>query len=164
MKKLIDEKGRLFGIISVVDIIALVAVIILGLVVFARLSGQSNPLITVNTIPVTYTVRLQMVRYTVAELVRPGDSLFNETGTYIGTIVDVSVTETAIAEWIIDGTFLVAGAQDRYDVTLTVEVQCTYSNGRYYADRVFELNANVEHRFLTRYASLPGFITTITAQ
>jgi hypothetical protein len=163
MKKIIDERGRIFGLVSVIDIIVLIAVVILGFVVFTRLDSPVNPLITVNTVPVTYTVRFSLVRDTVLELVRPGDHLYNNTGAYIGTIIDIQTVEAEVTDWILDGTYVVAGAEERYDITLTVEVQCTYSNGRYYADRVFELNANLEHRFLTKYVSLPGFIVTIDA-
>jgi hypothetical protein len=163
MKKIIDEKGRLFGFISVIDVIVLVAVIILGFAVFTRLGDQSNPLITENTVPVTYTIKFQSVRYTVMDLMRPGDFLYAaETGAFVGTIVDVSAAEAEVMEWILDGTYVVASSQDRYDVTVTVEVPSTYSNGRYYADRVFELNANSEHRFNTKYVTLLGYIATIT--
>jgi hypothetical protein len=164
MKRIIDERGRLFGVISIIDVIVLVAVIILGFAVFARIDDQSNPLSTVNTVPVTYTVRFPAVRYTVAELIQPGDSLYNDSGIFIGTVRNVHAEDAEVIESILDGTFVIAGAQERYDVTLTVEVQSTYSNGRYYADRVFELNANSEHRFITKYASLPGYIMTITEE
>jgi len=161
VKKIIDERGRLFGLISIIDVLVLIAVIILGFAVFTRFDVRDNPLTTVNTVPVTYTVKLPVVREAVAELIRPGDNLYIETRAFVGTIKSVSSEIAEVTESLLDGTLVLAPAHERYDITLTVEVQCSFSNGRYYADRVFELNANAEYMFQTKYVYTTGVIMSI---
>ena len=164
MKKIIDDRGRLFGFVSIIDVIVLIAVVVLAVTTLTKFSIQDSPIITTSTVPVHYTVRVHTVRLMTADMFRPGDSLFNESGSYIGTIISIDVADAEVIETLADGTFVVARAFERYDVILTVEAQCSFSNGRYYADRFFELNANSEHRLNTKYIATTGTITTITAR
>jgi len=92
----------------------------------------------------------------------PGDRLFNDAGLFLGTINDVDVRPATSVDTMVDGVYVVATIPERYDVFLTVEAQCSFSNGRYYADRVFELNTNSEHRIQTKYVATLGTILTIT--
>ena len=163
MRKIIDERGRLFGLISFIDVIVLAVVIILALAVFAKFNVNESPLTTTSTVDVTYTIKIPMVRLTTATLMHPGDSLYNENDAFIGTIKSVSAADAEFPESLIDGTFARAKVHERYDVTIAVEALCSFSNGRYYTDRVFELNANSEMWIKTKYVITSGFITTITA-
>ena len=163
MRKIIDERGRLFGLVSVIDVIVLAAVIVLAIGAFTKFNVHDNPLTTVNTENVTYTVRILATRLNVLDLIRPGDNLYTENGVFIGVIKDVYAEEAIAPEPLVDGTYVMARVHERYDLTITVEVQCSFSNGRYYADRTIELNVNSEQRMNTKYFAFTGFILTITA-
>ena len=162
MRRFIDENGRLFGRISVIDVFVLLLVVILAVAAFVKFNLLDTPLTTTNTVKVTYTVEIKTLRLTTTEMFRPGDSLFTDAYTYVGVITDVKVTEAAVVESLIDGTFAHGIAHDRYDVLLTVEAQATTSNGRYYADRLYEISANSSERFQTRYVETTGTIVTLT--
>ena len=162
MRKIIDDKGRLFGLISVIDVFVLVVVIILAVVVFMRFSVRESPQAVSNTIAVTYTVKYPSTRYTTYDMLRSGDKLYTESGTYIGTIRRIDFAEATALEPLLDGTFIIAKVQDRIDLTLYVEVQCSHIDGRYYADKVFELNVNSEHKMATKYNLFSGTILSIT--
>jgi len=163
MRKIIDDRGRLFGKISVIDVIVLAVVAVLVVAVLTKFNVQDTPIASTNTVRVTYTVKIPMIRSTTADLLRPGDNLFTDTGTFIGVIKEVGVEDAYHPEWLMDGTYVMGRVHERYDITLTVEAQCSYSNGRYYADRVFELNADAEQKIQTRYVATTGFFMTITA-
>jgi len=163
MKKIIDEKGRLFGRISIIDVIVLALVVVLAVATFTRYRVRETPLTTANTVKVTYTVKNQRTRANIAELIRPGDNLYTESGTFIGVIRDVAAIEARSPEAIIDGTYVIASFEDRYDIILTVEANCSYIDGRYYAERIYELSANSEQRMTTKYNLFTGIILSITA-
>jgi len=163
MKKLIDDRGRLFGCISIIDLIVLIVVILLAIAMFTRFRESETPLTTSNMVKVTYIVKNPRTRANIAELIRPGDNLYTEFGIFIGVIVDVSSVESTSPEALIDGTYVVARAEERYDIILTVEANCSFIDGRYYADRIFELSANSEQRMTTKYNIFTGVIMTITA-
>ena len=164
MRKIIDDRGRFFGFISVIDVIFAVVVIILAIAVYTKFNVLESPIIASNTVTVDYTVRIPGIRSSNVKHLRPGDKLYLlEVNTYIGTIIDVDVQDAESVEFLVDGTYAVAKVWDRYDVILTVETQCSYSNGRYYAERTFELNTNAEHWLCTKYNQLNGTIMTIAA-
>ena len=161
MRKIIDDRGRLFGLISFIDVIVLVVVIVLAIAVFTKYNVEDNPLTPTNTVKVTFTFKIPAIRLLTANHYRPGDSIYTDKGAYIGTITAVDIQDAKAVETVVDGTYVEAKVHERYDVTLTVETQCSYSNGRYYADRVVELNANAEYSTRTKYVLATGAILTI---
>jgi len=162
-RKIIDDNGRLFGLISFIDVIVLAVVIILAAAVFLRPGVTGNPLGTPAATDVTYTVIVPAIRLSTAEQILIGDNLYTEMGTLIGTITDVKISDAYNQEPLADGTIVMGRIHERYDVRLTVEVQCSVSDGRYFANRIFELSANSEGRMQTKYNIFTGIIETITA-
>ena len=162
MKNIVDDKGRLFGRISIIDALVVVVVIVLVIAAFTKFRVHDTPLASPDTVEVTYTVTIPGARITGVNLLRRGDRLFaQETGTYIGTITDIEVADAMSPEPLVDGTVVMASAEERYDVTMTIVSQGSMSGGRYFADRTYELNANVRIRMITRYYDFSGIIGTI---
>ena len=165
MRRLIDERGRLFGRVSVIDIIVLAVAVVIIFAAYTKFNVFDNPASLTADVEVTYTVWIPALRFSNASLLRPGDNLYSmETGSNIGVITDVIITEAVAPEPLVDGTIIDSGVEDRFDVLLTVTALCSYSNGRFYADRTFELNANSPERLITRYNEIAtSMITSITA-
>ena len=164
MKKIIDERGRIFGAISVIDIFAIIIIAILGIVLYTKfLSKGNDTVVTVNTTPVTYQVRIQTVRGSAAAMFREGDNLFADNGNNIGVIKSVTIKDAVIPSVLTDGTYVLAPIDERYDVYLDLEVPCSISNGRFFANRSFELWVNSEYKLLTKYSAFSGVITKISA-
>lgn len=161
MKKIIDDRGRFFGIISFIDVIVIAVVIVLALVVLLRFNSSDNPVTASNTVPVKYTVVIPGVRLSTAEQIVAGDNLYTEMSVLIGTITDVSWVDAYSPEPLSDGTIVLGMAHERYDATLTVEAQCSTSEGRYYANRVYELSANSEQKLQTRYNVFTAYIASV---
>jgi len=166
MKRMIDDRGRLFGRVSVIDIIVLAVAIIIVVAAYTKFNVFDNPASIPAAITVNYTVKIPAIRFSNASLLRVGDTLYSlETGTVAGTITNVNMTEAVGLDRLVDGTIVEGRIEDRYDVLLTVEAQCSYSNGRYYAGRAFELSANSPEQFFTKYNEIAtGLILTITAE
>lgn len=163
MKKIIDDRGRLFGLISFIDVIVILAVAVLAVAVFSRFTVRDNPLASPSTVKVTYTVIAPAIRLSTAEQILAGDNLYTDMGVFIGTITEVSWKDAYAPEATLDGTIRMGRVHDRFDATLTVEAQCSFRDGRYYANRVFELSANAEHRLQTKYNIFTAVIETIVA-
>lgn len=93
MARFLDERGRIFGKVNVVDI--LVLLVIIAVVVFAvvRFTGASSEVVPLK---VTYTVE-QVRRATVDALdgsVQVKGTVRDEGGTVLGTVEDVVVRPT----------------------------------------------------------------------
>ena len=162
MKKIIDDRGRLFGLISFIDVIVAIVVIVLAIAVFVKFNVGENPFSATNTVDVTFTVKIYRIRESNASHLRPGDKLYiTDIGAYLGTIREVRIEEAVFPESLIDGTIVVGNIAERYDVTLTIDAECSYSNNRYYVDRTYELNTNAELWMCSKYNDTRGTIMSI---
>lgn len=87
--KIINEKGKLFGIINVIDLSIL---LIVGLILVGGISRmKSQPIIGNDASEGTITFEVANIRMVSVENILIGDSLFHyDKGTYIGEIVEVS--------------------------------------------------------------------------
>ena len=152
MRKLIDDRGRLFGKISILDIVVLLVAVVLVVAFYAKFNVHDTPMSSRDTTQVTYTVRIPAIRLSSANLLRSGDKLYSsDTGGYIGTITDIEITDAIAPDSLVDGTYAIARVEERYDVLLTVTGYCSVSNGRVYVDRTFELSANGSYKVFTKY-------------
>jgi hypothetical protein len=161
MRKIIDDKGRLFGLISFIDVIVIVVVILLAVAVLLRTNTTGNSVMAPGTVGVTYTARVPSVRLSTVEQILPGDKLYTDMGTFIGTITEVEYEDAYSQEPLADGTIVMGRVHERYDAILTVEAQCSFSDGSYYANKIFELKANSEHRLQTKYNIFTAVIVLI---
>ena len=152
MRKIIDDKGRIFGKISIIDIVVVIVALVLVVAFYMKFNTGSTPLSSRDTIEVTYTVRIAAIRLSSADLLRIGDKMYSQdTGAYIGTITSIDIRDAEAVDTRVDGTLAIGTVEDRYDVTLTVVAQCSSSNGRLYVDRTFELRANAVYQMFTKY-------------
>jgi len=163
VRKIIDANGRIFGLISFIDIVVFIVALVLVSAFFVRANVIYTPATADASANVTYTVRIQSVRATNAALLRPGDSLYSRDhgSANMGTIVAVDITESYAAEQLLDGTIVIARVHERYDVVLTVEAEGSVSGGRFFANRIVELNANAGYRLFTRYNQFEGTLMMI---
>lgn len=164
MKKtrFIDERGFLFGKIGVIDLLAVLLVLALGLMVAVRfgLRGEGGERLSVtDTVPVRYVLRIRNARTYLADAVNVGDEVFtDESGVAMGKIVDKSVTESRLATTMNDGTVEYLVQEECCDIYLTMEADATAGAGAYYVDGKVELLLNATILMDTAYA---GFYAEI---
>ena len=111
--KLIDRDGRLFGKISVIDVIVLAVVVVLVAAVFTK-TRMPQTGATVSTVPVVYTMRVQNQPEYMLDAIQVGDQLFDEarsTGGSLGTITDVQVSDGTYQASLNDGTVAMVPAE-----------------------------------------------------
>ena len=109
MRKIIDSRGRLFGRISVIDIIVVIVVVVLVAAYFMKFYAIDTPLASRDTTEIRFTFTVGTVRLATADHLRVGDVLYwHDTGAYIGTIEHVEVTDAELTDTILDGTYVTA--------------------------------------------------------
>ena len=117
--KIINEKGKLFGIINIID---LSVIVIIGLVLFGGISRlKSQPIIANETTEGTITFEVSNIRMVSVENIIIGDPIYHyDKGTYIGEIVEVS-HEPYKEPVEFDGTWIDAEVPDKYVATFKVK-------------------------------------------
>ena len=162
--KLIDRNGRLFGKISVIDVIVLVVVAALVAAVFYR-NRLPQTGTSVTTVPVVYTMQLQNQPEYMLDAIQVGDQLFDQarsTNGSLGTITDIQVSDGTSLASFPDGTAAVVPAEGYYDLLLTIEAQAMIDgNGMVLINRVYAMGVNTNRTFTTKYASFSGRVTAL---
>lgn len=157
--KLIDERGRLFGKVSLIDILVILFALVMALAVYLRFFSNETTSIRSEGDTFAYTVKVDGVRQWTVEGFHVGDKLWDsDHDTYIGTITSVRSEPSTYEAILADGTYRMAQREGRYDVYLTVEAQGLISNGRYYASRTYEVGANSGIYFYTKYCSVAATV------
>lgn len=166
MKKIIDQNGRLFGKISVIDVLFLLVVAAVCAAFYVKFNVLDVTRKTVDTVPVTYKITIYGVRdYTVMSLA-VGDLIYDKdySGEQpVGKITDISVQDAVRAVEKTDGTIVSGPVEGCYDVTLTLSAQAIRSSGRTLVNRTYEVNVNSERVFNTKYATFSATITGVSS-
>ena len=112
MKKIIDRNGRLFGFISVIDLLVIVVVAVMGFALYTKNTQMAITSTNTADQTITYQILASGIRTYVAEAVREGDQLFDpdrSSGGTLGTITDIQLMPgTKLAEFD-DGTVAAHG-------------------------------------------------------
>lgn len=160
-KRFIDEQGRVFGAISIVDVIVIILALALIAAVYAKFHVLDKTSTDAPTDEVTYQVKISAVRLSATNTLRKGDTLYSSTGTDLGvmTAVDIRDAERTVA--LSDGRLVNGPVENRHDVYITVKGPCMIVDGRYFVSQTYEINVNSERDFLTKYNSFKGTIVSI---
>lgn len=137
MKKLIDENGRLFGLVSVIDVAVIIVVAVLAVALYTKdsampIASAADPMQTIR-----YEVMITNMPEGRLESLRLEDQIYDkETGNPMGVLKDIQVEDCVISMLKADGTFVMAPIESRYNVKLTVEAQARVDErGHYYVNR-----------------------------
>lgn len=162
-RKLFDEDGRLFGKISLVDVMAVCLVLLVAMMVYVRFfTGGGEVISGSSDVTFTYTIVVPEVRSFTVDAMKVGDELYVEDdGVDLGKITDIRADQCMSREDTPDGRVVLMPVEGRYDVTITVEATGLVSSGRYYAARSYELNPNLEVKFYSKYVSATGRVKTV---
>jgi hypothetical protein len=164
MKKIIDEHGRVFGKISIIDFLVVLIVVLIAAGLYVKYNVLEMTSTSTETGTITYTVNVSGVRDYTLNALKAGDALYdkNSSGGYsIGTITDIKSADAKKASEMLDGSVVLGNYAGRYDVTLTVEAKGSQSEGRYLVNKTYELNSNSSRTFFTKFCTFDGTIGEI---
>ena len=89
--KIIDKKGRLFGLINIIDLLVILLLIAL-VAVGAKRFGNKGPVGEVTTKKGVITAEIKDVRDVTANNIKVGDPIYDyDKGTYLGKIASAEV-------------------------------------------------------------------------
>ena len=132
--KIVDEKGRLFGKINVIDLIVLVLIVAVAAVVALKFLGKDAGIPGDNsTTQIEYTVKVPLVQESVYEAVKAQVEAEGERAQLMadGSMLDAYVLDVSSEPYLIpvekeDGT-VVASAQPGY-VSVNFTIRATITN------------------------------------
>ena len=160
MKKHIDEKGRLFGKLSVIDLAILVIVIVIALGAYVKFMVLEQTAVTIEAATVHYTLEIVSIRDWTIHNIREGDAVF-VTGVYVGTVTGTRYEELEVPV-AGEGEVWLAYLPGRYVLYVEIEATATVSDGRFLVSRTVPMAVGNSHTgFTTRYAEFSAVVKEI---
>lgn len=164
--KIIDRNGRLFGKISVIDVIVILAVIVVAAAIYVK-THKPQTGSNVATTTIVYQMSVENQPEYMLDAIQVGDQIYDKersTGGSLGTITDIQVSDGTYEAKLDDGTYEIVPAQGRYNLLLTIEGQGLIDeNGNYLLNRVYNLGVNSSREFNNKYGLFLGRIVSIEA-
>ena len=164
--KIIDHEGRLFGKISVIDLLVVAVVIVLA----AALRFKSGQAITGTSVPeetIVFQVEVYGVCSYIADAIRVEDQLYDlnyaSGGRSLGEVTEIQVVRepgTLVAA-LDDGTAGPVEVEDSVNLLLTVKGSGLVNGKSRTIIRVYDLGLNASRTFYTDLAQFTGTISNI---
>ena len=158
--KVIDKNGRLFGKVSIIDVIVVLLVIVLAAALQHKAQLPQTGT-TVTETPITIQIWARNLRPEIVDSIHIGDGLYDPdrtTGGSIARITDIAVSEGTVQGELQNGEIAQLPCKGRVDLLITLEGKGLVENGRYLLNRVYELGVNANRTLNTKYAS---FVATV---
>lgn len=162
--KIIDSNGRLFGKISIIDVLVILVVAVMA---FALYTKSNTLTVTASSTPgttITFTALAENLDMQVADAIAVGDKLYDDdhaTGGAIGVITSVEKLPATEVEKLTQGEYVMLTNPDGANVQITVECSGIINEGRYSINRVYELGVNAKRNFYTPFSIFEARVTEI---
>lgn len=158
----IDDKGKLFGKISIIDIVVVLFILAAlgGAYYKFFMTGQGGAAAQFDTL--RYQTIVKMVRQPSVDAILEGaDAYDGESGNYIGKIIDKQVRPAMGFIEKADGTIVEAQAPDRFDVLVTLEVPGVENDHGYFANGTIEIKRGSDLKLSTRMIEVQSRVTDV---
>jgi len=162
VKKLLDNRGRLFGVISVIDVIVILLILLLTAGVYLRFFVMEKTAVATESDPITYELLIAGVRDYTVNGFREGDIVYDTVqNVNIGTISAIRVEPNTSNTTLLDGTYVTRTVPDRYNVFLTIDTTGLISGNRYYVNRTYGIGVNTTRSMYTKYVAFSATVTSV---
>lgn len=156
--KILDKRGRLFGIINIIDLIVIILLVGILIVGFGR--KDTGIVSQAETKEAIVTYEIQEIRQITVDQIKVGDPVYHyDKGTYIGEIVNVEVRPFT-EEVDYKGKWIDAEVPNKY--TANVEVKATIEeNDLYYTVGGEQTRVGAQFRLKNKNFTSFGFCIDI---
>ena len=163
MKKIIDENGRLFGRISVIDVGVLLLAVVLVAAIVTKDEVTPIAVIAAPMQDVSYAITITNMPQGRLESLREGDTLYDaETKYALGKVASVEAEDCTISMLKADGTYVMAPIEGRYNVIVHVDAKAMVDERRHiYVNRTSQIAVGLSLDLYTRSVLFGGVITEI---
>ena len=158
-----DKNGKIFGKISIIDLLVILAVIVGAFGFSIRFFSDAAKNVTEKT-KFEYVVEIRDVRtYTVSALEKMGVVTEKKSGGVIGEIVNVESEPFKVQLAMSNGRIVSANVPEKYIVRVTVVGEGNDAANGYYLGENVELSVGASITMATKYANSSGKITYLSA-
>ncbi len=139
---MIDNKGRLFGKLNIVDLLIVILVVVAVCATVYKFGFSEHSDVNESNTRIEYVLKAKGVRGFTVDSIKIGDSIYDEeTDNLLGTITAVEAKDAMDYVLKADGTTVYTSKPDRYDAYITVESDARILDGGYFTGGTKEIGA-----------------------
>lgn len=159
---IINDKGKLFGKISIIDIVVLIGIIIAGFGLYSKYTAPSAEIITTETQTIEYLLLIKNVPQGTVDGLNNSSIITNvHTKEYIGYITNVSPVPALQTVTLSDGSTETTEIPDLFNVTLTVRLEGKAGESGYYTSENQSINIGAIYNINTKYVNASATVTNV---
>ncbi len=160
--KIVDEKGKLFGIINIIDLVVLLVVVLLIGGGIKRM--REKPDATAKTKKAFITIEVTDVKDFIVEGIMIGDPLyFNDENEKVGKIVDKKVEPYKKTIESADGKWILSEVPEKHVVLMTVDADVKETSDAIIVGEE-EIRVGAQFKFKNRNVVVSGTILGVEVQ
>ena len=162
--KIMDNNGRLFGKISIIDVLVIAVVAVLAVAMYLKTNTMTHTSTALPSDVIEYEVKVQNVQPYVAEAIRVGDKVYDEDNPSVGCVGEITAVETMPGTEQVtfrDGTADIVTTQDTVDLRVSIRGEGLIDGKSYLLNRVYSLGVNSARNFQTTYVRFTGTVAAI---
>lgn len=164
---LFNSKGKLFGKVSIIDILVIIVIVVAAVGAYFRFQGN-NVVAGNKTSEFYYSISINEIRETnknyLEKSVGTDFRLDGKISSSMGTLQNVVVTDATTPIEMADGTIVNAAVPEKYNVKLTFKVSGTEDAFGYYTPELHEICAGKEYSITNLYCSVIGFVDKVWSE
>lgn len=156
------KTGKLFGKISIIDILVILCIAVLAFGIYARYTSDSDATEATEKTKFQYVYKVESVRqYTLEALKKGGPVYDRETKEYLGDVVGVSAEDAKMEVSMVDGKYVQMTVPDKYDAYVTIEVDGKYNSLGHYTSANRYIGAGQTLNALSKFSNTEGQIVEV---
>ena len=161
--KIMDKNGRLFGKISIIDVVVVLVVLVMAVALSAK-SGLQESTAPAEDQVITYQVKVNAIADYMAEALKVNDPVYEDgASTYgvVGKITDIQLSEGTRLASLPNGTLEMLPVEGTVDMVVTIEGRGVEKDGAFMINNVCALGLNSSRNFCTPYTQFTGTVVNI---
>lgn len=161
---LMDSKGKLFGKISIVDILIVVLIAAAACGAYFRFHGNNSEIVA-NDAEFYYVIEIKNIRETNKDMLLKSIGtpfeLAGKVQSTMGELVDANAKIAVDYVTKTDGEIVAAEIPERYDVTLKFKVLGRINEFGFFTPEMHEISAGKEYNIKNKYCQVSGFVQQV---
>lgn len=159
---MIDNKGKLFGKINIVDLFVILIIIVAAIFTYFKFNVSKHSDITTSNGKAQFTIRVKDVRDFTANNFEVGHKVYDhESGKCIGVIKKVEVSDAYDYITKTDGTIAYSKRPERYNVELLIETDAVVNEKGINAGGTRTLYYNQKSVIYTKFVQTEGTVVEL---
>ncbi|HHY75776.1 MAG TPA: DUF4330 domain-containing protein [Firmicutes bacterium] len=160
--RLLDERGRIFGKVNIVDLVIVLVLISAGAwFLYAKFGRDLKNEIAAREQPLDYCIVVMGIRPSTADALKKGGKAFEfKTGAEIGTIREVRVEPADVWTVLDQGSWVRMKTGDRVDAYVYLDATARVGENVITVNGV-EIRVGASIGFTTKWAQVNGYVMTM---